>query len=262
MVSIDYVKKETSRFKRTNTATLYKDKNDLYKIIERNTWFYKSIISNILYNYSIHEEVNPQIILPNGLVTDNYGTEIRGYKCNYVKGQDLSNLAKNLSFEEKIKLLNNLTELLKEINNYLVVGDVNLDNCMYDKDLNAYLIDFDLSTKLDEEPSLMSYYTFTTDKRKDIKSSLSTDKVKMAIIIASVLYSYNFEDCFVYKNPYSNWDKFLQYTNNSYFKDYFKTAFHNFNKGTEVSDYLFLPTDSSFEKLIAEDKKQIRKLIK
>ncbi len=262
MVSIDYVKKETSRFKRTNTSTLYKDKTSVYKIIERYTWLYYEIINNILYNYSINQQVNPRIILPNELIIDNNGTDIRGYKCNYVNGKDLENLAKDLSIEEKIKLLNDLTSLLKEINSYLIVGDLNLGNCMYDKNLNGYLIDFDLSSKLDEEPTLMSYYNFTSDKKKDIRSNLSTDKLKMAIIVASVLYNINFEDSFVSSKSYSAWDKYLQYTNNTFFKDFFKTNLHNIEKGKKVDDYLVLPQSKSFEKMIEEDKKIIRKLVK
>ena len=260
MISLSYVTKNTSCFKKTNTSTLYKLNNDAYKVIDDSFFFYNEIMNHIVYNYQIHNLVSPNIILPNDLITNNL--QIRGYKCRYIKGKTLEGLAKELDTEEKIALLNKLTNLLKEIHNYLVVGDINLENCMYDKNGNAYLIDFDLSTKLDERPSMMSLYNFTDDERKSIYSNLSTDKIKMGIVAASVLYDINFEDSLTSKKPYSNWNKFLQYTNNTLFKDYFKESLHSINKDENVFFYLDIPATSVFAKLIDEDKKLIRKMIK
>ena len=262
MIPLNNIIKETSKYKKTHSATFYKDKNDIYKVIERNCLLYKDIISHIKYNNSIHNEVNNKIILPEELIIDsNY--DIRGYKCPFIKGINLEKLAKDLDTKEKIIILNKLTDLLKEINNYLVVGDVNLSNCMYDKNLDSYLIDFDLSTKLDEEPCRMALYNFfKKSTKKEILSNPSTDKLKMAIICASVLYNNDFEASFVSLLPYTKWNEFYQYTENTFIKDYFKSAFKLLNKGEEIPDYLYLPNTNSFSELIDQDYKNIRKLAK
>ena len=262
MVPLKYVVKETSRFKKTHSSTLYKDKSSLYKIIEKHSWLYNDVINHINYNYSIHKEVNKNIILPEDLIIDK-SEEIRGYKCPFIKGFNLEKLGKDLTTSEKIAVLNNLTNLLKEINNYLIVGDINLNNCMYDKDLNSYLIDFDLSTKLDEEPCRMALYNFyKKSTKKEILSNLNTDKLKMAIICASVLYNEDFEASFVSLLPYNKWNEFYQYTENSLLKDYFKYAFKCLNKGEPIDDYLYLPNDNYFSNLVNKDIKSIRKLAK
>ena len=259
MISMDYVIKEAHKFKKTNTATLYKDKSNAYKIIERNTWFSNEILSNIVNNYLLHDEVSKNLILPTELIMDDK-SNLRGYRCQFVKGYDLDKLAKNLSTEERIIILNKMTDLLKEINEFLVVGDINLANCMFDKDLNAYLIDFDLSTFIAEEPSKIALYNFNKKgTNKVINSNLNTDKLKMAIICASVLYQSDFEESFVSTVPYNKWNKFYQYTNNSYLKDYFKTAFKHLNHDEIIDDYLYLPTDKEFIKLVNEDMKMVRK---
>ncbi len=259
MVSMEYVARNASRFKKTSSATLYKDKDNVYKVIDRYTLLYKSIINNIINNYKIHNDVDKHIILPTGLVIDSSPTVI-GYQCDFVKGHNLEKLAKDLSTEEKIIVLNKLTDLLKEINSFLVVGDINLANCMYDKNLDGYLIDFDLSTLLGEEPSRMTLYNFAKkNTNKEIRSNLNTDKLKMAIICASLLYKTDFEASFVSAVPYNKWNKFYQFTDNSYLKDYFKSAFKALNHDHEITDYLYLPTDQSFIRLIDEDFKKIRK---
>ena len=262
MIPLNYVIKETSKYKKTHSATFYKDKKDIYKVIEKDCLLYKDIINHVEYNYSIHNEVNDNVLLPKDLIIDS-NDNIRGYKCPFIKGHNLDNLGKDLDTKEKITILNQLTDLLKEINNHLVVGDVNLNNCMYDNNLNSYLIDFDLSTRLDEEPCRMALYNFfKKSTKKEILSNLNTDRLKMAIICASVLYHNDFEASFVSLLPYTKWNEFYQYTENSYLKDYFKYAFKCLNKGEEISDYLFLPQDNSFCDLVDKDYKNIRKLAK
>ena len=260
MITLNYVVKNTSKFKKTNTATLYREKSDVYKVIDNRCFLYNEIINHIKYNYEISGAVSSNIILPKDLIVED--EKIRGYKCDYVHGKSLENLAKDLDTNEKIILINKLTDLLKEINQFLVVGDVNLDNCMYDKYGSCYLLDFDLSSKLGESPSMVSLYNLRNDERKDIYSNLSTDKVKMGIVAASILYGIDFEGCFTSRKPYSYWNKFLQYTENSYLKDYFKTSLHSINKNKVVQDYLYLPNTNSFASLIDNDKKRIRKLVK
>ena len=260
MEKLEDIKKKADPFKETNSAILYKYFNSVYKIIKRNTCFYDEMIQNIINNYVLHHTVNPHIILPTELVMDKQKA-IRGYRCDYVPGSNLEKFASELSTEEKISMLNELLDLLKEINNYLIVGDINLANCMYDKNGNAYMIDFDLSIPFSEKPSKRALYSFSQKKtNKAIDSSLSTDKLKMAIVCASVLYETNFESSFISTIPYNKWHKFYQFTNNNYFKDYFKQAFKQLNHQQEITDYLYLPETTSFAKLIEEDKKRVREM--
>ncbi len=260
MEKLEDIKKKADPFKETNTAILYKYNSSIFKIINRDAWLYDEIIQNIINNYVLHESVSSNIILPTELVMDSK-KKIRGYRCNYVPGNNLETFAHELSTEEKVLLLNRLLELLKEINKFLIVGDINLANCMYDKNGNVYMIDFDLSIPFSEEPSKIALYNFVQKKtNKSIQSNLSTDKLKMAILFASVLYETNFEASFISNIPYNKWHKFYQFTSNSYFKDYFKQAFKQLNHQQEVTNYLYLPNTQSFAKLIEEDKKRVRKL--
>ena len=104
MVSLNYVIK-ADKFKRTNTATLYRQKNDIFKVIERGFFLYNELINHIKYNYSLKDMVSPNIILPTDLIVDEQNN-IKGYRCNYVNGKNLEGLAKDLDTKEKIALSN------------------------------------------------------------------------------------------------------------------------------------------------------------
>lgn len=250
-VDLKYVLKKTSNFKETHSAKLYKDHQDVYKIIERDIIFYGRMINSIMYNYKIANNLDKHIVLPTDLVYDN--EMVRGYKMDYIKGKNLENLAKDLSTEEKIEMLNNLTNLLSEVNKYLVVNDVNLANCMYNKD-EAFLIDFDLSNALNLDPAWLTLYYFRNKKTKrEITSSVSTDILKMAVIVLSTLYEIDFERSFIFKKPVTNYDLFMEISNNDYLKEYFNNAFNTLYANKPVDNYLYLPNNKKFISSLEKD---------
>ena len=259
-VDLKYVLKNSSKFKETHSAKLYKDGNNVYKIIEKDIIFYGRMINSIMYNYSIANNVDKHIILPTDLVYDD--KKVRGYKMDYVKGKNLEDLAHDLSIDEKIKMLNHLTNLLAEINNYLVVSDVNLANCMYKKD-EAFLIDFDLSSSLNLEPVWLTLYYFRNkNTKKEIKSSVNTDIVKMAIVVLSSLYEIDFERSFIFKKPITRFDQFMEVSHNNFIKDFFTYAFDCLNSNKKIDDYLYIPNNRKYLNDLDKDIKLVRGRIK
>ena len=217
-------------------SDFYKYNNDLYKIIKR--YINERLENQIVYNHLINKEVSPNIILPTQLV---YNTNdwLIGYKMNFVDGTRLDNMInkKVLSFVEKIFITNELFDLLKEIHNYLVVGDIRNSNILIGKDSHPYLIDFDFSTTI--ESSATPWCKYFIYKENERITDQSGDIIKMLISVLSLLYDYNLEDLIHDEYELENLEGLIP--PNGYFKEYYYYLVDKINKHDFINYYFNLP---------------------
>lgn len=188
----EYVYKNAKLYKISAFSTLYKNGDKLYKLFDK---VFGLDLESMEYKQSLYDSVSPTIILPKDLIIDN--EKICGYEQKYIRSYSLKKcIYKNIPFERKRDIINSLSNALKEINQFLIVGDINLDNILIPRnklDNKGYLIDFDFSKKLDSINITPSLYLIKDCQNQTINDNLNTDKIKLFICILSFLYGYNFE---------------------------------------------------------------------
>ena len=226
-------------------ARFYKYGNELLKIFRN--YVPEFLESQLMYNDRIHKKVDNHIILPNKLLYNNDGS-LQGYKMKFVKGQSLDNeIKKNkLNYEETIFLINELFRLLKEIHEYLIVGDIRNANLLIGKN-GAYMIDLDYAVKKDSSDlPLCSYRIQFNDEYLYDQNS---DMVKMYISTLSLLYNYNLEEEFSRFEYLDYLDDFIPLS--GYLKEYFYYLKNCIAKNQNASYYLKIPFSSNIEKEIS-----------
>lgn len=175
-------------------AKFYKYRQSLYKVFKH--YVPESLENQILYNHSIQSHLDKHLILPTKILTDER-SELIGYKMRFVDGTNFESelIHSHLSFEDKILLINELFRLLKEIHQYLIVGDIRNSNLMVGKDGNAYMIDFDLAKKVDSPIAPVSRYHIYSDD--EILNDQNEDLIKLFISALSLLYEIDIEEHFI-----------------------------------------------------------------
>ena len=262
---LEDISKNVPRYKTTNYAILYKNRNDLFKIFRDYEYANLEIIE---YLHNLYDFVKKNNILPKDLIYYSdviYGDVICGYKEEFINGYTfLEALKKPVLFERKVQAINHISLALQDINQYIIVGDINLQNLLISKeknDKNGYIIDFDFSKKRNEDYiTLAAYYVKINNNR--ITDNLNTDKVKIFISFLSLLYGYNFEEIV---GSYKCTDtlevileKLENLKNNGILFEYANYLKNQFDKNLPVDEYFFIPENYSIEKEIEVGRNKIR----
>ncbi len=233
-------------------ANFYKYGKDLLKIFKN--YVSEELENQIIINRLIHDDVDRRIILPKGLIYDEKKW-LLGYRMDFVNGINLSKEIKqnNLTYEDKVFLINELFALLKEIHTYLVVGDVRNSNIMIGKDKRAYLIDFDYSQKLSS--SKRPYCMYHVYNGVDPLNDQNEDIIKMYISTLSLLYNFDVEREFSKSEDVEYLSCLIPFS--GLLKEYYHYMIDCVYKHQKIGDYLELPFSSSLEKEINTAKSRI-----
>lgn len=248
-----------SRFKTTNYAILFKNGNDLFKIFRDYEW---QNLDMIEYLHGLYNFVSKNNILPKDLIY--YGDVIAGYQEEFINGYTfLEALKKPVLFERKEQAINHISLALQDINQYIVVGDINLQNLLIPKDRNdknGYIIDFDFAKEInDDSINLTAYYVKINNNR--ITDNLNTDKVKIFISFLSLLYGYNFEEIVSSYKCTDTLDVILEklesFKNNGVLINYANYLNHCLKNGLPIEEYFFIPDNYNLEKEIKRGRRLI-----
>ena len=224
-------------------ADFYKYGNDFYKIYK--IYIPEALEVQLMYNEQIEGKVDKHIILPTELL---YGKNqwLIGYKMNFVDGINLSQEIKqnNFNMEDKIFFINEMFNLLREVHNYLIVGDIRNSNIMIGKDQSAYLIDLDFAKKLDAIGTPLCRYHIYNAYEEPLNDK-NEDIIKMYVSALSLLYNYNVEHSF---SRFENIDALEMYVPYSgLLKDYYYHIRDSINRHQDI-EYLNIPFDYDIEK--------------
>ena len=199
-IPLNYVKKNAHRYKRTNNSILYKKDDQLYKVFQKIN-FKDAASKQIEYNHMLRNEVSRTIVLPTDIIRetdDYYDYSVAGYKQPYIPSYTFQAcLKKNILLDKKELIVNSLFKSLEEINQYLVVGDINLENLLFPKDKNdndGYMIDLDFFKRLNSNIIIRSNYNIRGQYSLIADYDTNTDIIKMFISTLSFFYKYNFEE--------------------------------------------------------------------
>lgn len=188
----EYVYKNAKPYKSSTFSTLYKKKDRLFKLFDNVLGI---DLESLKYKQSLYNQVSPTIILPKDFIMDK--EKICGYEQKYIWSYTLENaIYKDIPFERKKDIINSLSNSLKEINKFLIVGDINLENILIPRnklDNNGYLIDFDFAKKFDSPRIIPTFLTIKDSNNQTMNDNLDTDKIRLFICIISFLYGFNFE---------------------------------------------------------------------
>ena len=237
--------KESQLYTENHNAKFYKQGNNLFKVFKG--YVDERLEDQIVYNQSINSKINKRIILPKKVLYNDKGWMI-GYKMVYVAGRNLEDEIQNpyLSYEDKIILINEFFQLLKEIHNYLIVGDIRNTNLMIGSDGNAYMIDFDYAKKSDSSDLMFCRYNilyrdcYMEDKNEDI--------IKLYISALSILYNLDIEQIFIDLGNSNITELFSFIPLSGFLKDYCYYIVDCVNHNKKITNYMQLPFDSVIEK--------------
>lgn len=258
----DYVYKNAKLYKTSTFSTLYKNGDRLYKLFDK---VFGIDLESIEYKQSLYDFVSPTIILPKDLIIDNEKT--CGYEQKYLWSYSLEKcIYKNIPFERKRDIINSLSNALKEINQFLIVGDINLENILIPRnklDNKGYLIDFDFSKKLDSSRITSSLYLIKDCQSQTINDSLNTDKIKLFICILSFLYGYNFEYDVAHYTSIPTLHYILgeleSLENNGIIMEYTEYLCKCIENKSPIEEYFHIPINYNLEKEIEIGRKLIKK---
>lgn len=230
----------------------YKYNKDLYKILKN--YVSEKLELQLMYNNFIKEELDNHIILPKELVYDEKHW-LLGYKMDFVNGTNLDYLIKknDLSFEDKIFVINEFFSYLEDIHYYLIVGDIRNSNLMVSKDKKAYMIDFDYAVRSDSSAVPFCRYQVYLDD--DYINDRNADIVKLYVSALSLFYNYNIEDHMMRYEGIRYLEGFIPPS--GYFHDYYYYMIDKINKHEYIDNYLKLPITNSLEKEINTGKSRI-----
>lgn len=257
----DYVYKNGKLYKISAFSTLYKNGDRLYKLFDK---VFGIDLESLEYKQSLYDFVSPTIILPKDLIIDNEKT--CGYEQKYISSYSLGKcIYKNIPFERKRDIINSLSNSLKEINQFLIVGDINLENILIPRnklDNKGYLIDFDFAKKINAEHINLTAYNVKVSS-DHIIDNLNTDKVKIFISFLSLLYGYNFEEIvWGYKCKDTLeviLEKLESFKNNGLLINYANYLNQCLKKGLPIEEYFHIPINYNLEKEIEIGRKLIKK---
>lgn len=255
----DEVIKQSHIFKISGFSTFYKRKNELIKIFDN----YKcQNLELIEYLVSLYGNVPKNNVLPKELIF--HDDIIAGYSEDYIKGFTfLDALRKTIPFEKKIDIINSTSHALHDINQFIIIGDINLENLLVSKnryDKNGYIIDFDFAKKLNKDEMSYTFYKIKNNN-ENINENLNTDKIKMFISFLSLLYNYNFENLISNCNGVSTLDVIIQkleeIKNNGMLTEYAKYLKEQLDNNGDI-EYFFVPLNNNLEKEIESGRRLIK----
>ena len=238
------MKLNISRFEVQNkkqfNKNIYEESDTLYKICnDYNNYETQDILT---YIYSMPKIKG--ILGINDLLCEN--GFVYGYTMPKLRDSvSLKNIIENqFTIEEKYHLIKNLTDTLKQLHNYLVIGDIRLDNILiYNNE--PIFIDLENGQKIYERNYLITLYDL-----RDKPYSVIDDLFKLFIYIISIMYNRDFEylfefditkrkvfDNFISKIPSNEIQTYYEYLKESLIEDnihpiYFTDVFQNFNEDT------------------------------
>ena len=132
---------------------------------------------------------------PINVLADN--NHIYGYEMEYLKDYEplktfIGNLPKdeNISFLKKKIALLNLLKCLRQINERYIIGDINLNNIMINKQGDIKIIDWENGMPKDTQLPILSYF----NPLYLSNTATQADSMKMFICALSLLYETNLED--------------------------------------------------------------------
>ena len=219
------IKREKVKQKQVFYTNIYEENGVLYKICS--DYISYEVQSMLSYLKSL-PEIDGVLGINDLLSEDGV---VYGYtmpKLNYSITLK-SIIEKDFSPEAKCFLIKKLTNSLRELHNFLVVGDIRLDNILiYEK--RPVLIDLENGQKVSERNYLVTLYDL-----RDKEYSVMDDIFKLFICIMSILFNRDFEYLFI-----SN------YNNRNYFDDFIKglnsneiKAYYEYLKESLKEDYTY-----------------------
>lgn len=249
---LEDISKNVPRYKTTDHAVLYKEGNDLFKIFKDYEWQDLDIIE---YLHGLFDFVSKSNLLPKDLIY--YGDVIAGYQEEFINGYTfLEALKKPILFERKKQAINNISLALQDINQYIIVGDINLENLLISKDRNdknGYIIDFDFAKEISDDSTNLTAYNIKVNSNRII-DNLNTDKVKIFISFLSLLYRYNFEEIVSSYKCKDTLEVILEklesFKNNGLLINYANYLNQCLKKGLPIEEYFFIPENYNLEKEI------------
>ena len=236
----------------SNKSNLYLYNNQIHKMFKGLVT--EELESQLYYNLLIKEELDRRIVMPNALIPDKHGIVI-GYIMDYIRGMTISQkiLHDDLDFDDKARLVNDFFYLLKEVHNYLTVGDVRNSNLMIGDDKNAYMIDFDFAVRNTTSKSpYVSYHIFNGDECLEDKNA---DIIKMFISALSLLYDYNLETEIKRYSDISHIKDFIPY--GGVLKDYYEYFANKIYHHEPITEYLDIPLGENIGKDIMVKKRAL-----
>lgn len=226
--------------KRNFNKKIYEEKDTLYKICsDYNNYETQDILTYINSIPKIEGVLGiNDLLCENGFI---YGYTMPKLNDSVTLKSIIENHFTN---EEKYYLIKRLTDILKQLHNYLVVGDIRLDNILiYNNE--PIFIDLENGQKIYERNYLITLYDL-----RDKPYSVIDDLFKLFICVISIIYNRDFEylfefdvtkrgifDKFISEIPSNEIKTYYEYLKESLIEDnihpiYFTDIFQNFNEDT------------------------------
>ncbi len=246
------VQNERCLFYDTSKSNLYLYNNKIYKMFKG--LVLEDLETQLYYNLAIKEDLDRRIVMPNALIPDEHGIVI-GYIMDYIKGETISKkiLHDDLDFYDKTRIINDFFYLLKQVHEYLTVGDIRNSNLMIGEDRNAYMIDFDFAVRntLSKNPTVC-YQLFNNEECLDDKNG---DIIKMFISALSLLYDFDLEKEIKRYSDVNHIKNFIPY--GGILKDYYEYFINQINHHEPIKEYLSIPLEENVEKDIMIKKRSL-----
>lgn len=239
-------------FEDTNKSTLFKYGNSIYKLFKG--YVSEALESQILYNYIIHKETDRRIVLPNALLRDK-DDWLTGYRMKYIDGCTFSYEIKQNKLDtlDKVFIINDLFNLLREAHFYLTVGDIRNSNLMIGKDKNAYMIDFDFAVRNDS--SRIPTVSYQLEYEDECLNDKNGDIAKLYISALSLLYNYNIEFDMKKDGNVENIKNFVPFSGT--LKEYYEYMISQIYFHEPITEYLNIPLDENIENDILVKKRNL-----
>ncbi len=217
--------REKVRQKQVFCTNIYEENGTLYKICSD---YISYDIQNMLSYLKSLPEIDCVLGINDLLSEDGI---VYGYtmpKLNYSITLK-SIIEKEFSPETKCFLIKKLTNSLRELHNFIVVGDIRLDNILIYENRPIF-IDLENGQKVTERNYLVTLYDI-----RDKEYSVIDDIYKLFICIMSILFNRDFE--YLFTSNYDNrkyFDDFIEGLNSNEIK-----AYYEYLKESSKEDYTY-----------------------
>lgn len=239
------MKLEISRYKvRENkefSKNIYEQERVLYKICSDYESYEVQEILTYIYSMPKIDGVLGinDLLSENGIV---YGYTMP--KLDYsVSLQDI--IENNFTPEAKCYLINEITNIIKKLHKYMMIGDVRLSNILI-YDHKPIFIDLENGQKINENKSLLTYYNISNKKY-----TIMDDIFKLFIVIMSILFNKNFEYLFV-TNKRVYFDEIIDNIDSIELKTYYEYLKSSLNEDVSYPIY-FTDIFSDFTPDVVKD---------
>ena len=207
------IKKDKVRIKKEFYTNIHEEKDILYKICNDYSSYETQDI--LTYIYSL-PKIDGVLGITDLLCEDGV---IYGYTMPKLNGSVTlkSIIEKQFSDETKCFLIKKLTNTLKELHKYLVIGDIRLDNILIYENKPLF-IDLENGQKIYERNYLVTLYDL-----RDKEYSVMDDIFKLFVCIMSILFNEDFEYLFTTSyDDRQHFEDFINKINSSEIKVYYE----------------------------------------